>query len=282
VAFQDGSQVAVAAFDVQGKALWLVHPGDFHNDHGFSSSPVLFGDHVILSAQSKQGNFIVALDRTTGKTAWQSPLENPSNSFGQPLARVLQGRPQIVLCGNKAVTSFDPQTGARLWFVENASTDSVVTPVFNDAAGLLLTSTSWPKKELHAIKPDGQGNVTQSKVAWKSALGAPYVPSPISVGDYFLTVADAGNEIYCFAAATGEIQWHEPAGHSHASPVSVGGLAYFVDDKGVTRVIRPGAKYDLVATNELGEKTFASPAISGGQIFLRGASHLFCIGTVAK
>jgi len=282
VAFQDGKQVAIAAVDCDGKPLWLVRPGTFQNDHGFSSSPILYEDKVILSAQGKQGNFLVALRRTDGQTLWKTALDNPSNSFGQPLAGAVAGRPQIVLCGDKAVTSFDPKSGERLWFVENTSTDSVITPVFSEPAGLLLTSSSWPKRELVAIKPDGRGNVTQSKIAWKNAPGAPYVPSPIAVGGFFLTVAESGNDIYCFAAATGRILWHEPIGHAHASPVRVGDLVYFLTDQGTTQVIRPGEKYDLVAANELGERCFASPAISGGQILLRGATNLFCIGAPAK
>jgi outer membrane protein assembly factor BamB len=282
VAFLDVKQVVVAAFDFSGKQLWLVRPGEFQNDHGFSSSPVLYEDKVILSAQGKQGNFVVALSRADGHTLWKNALDNPSNSFGQPLARVLAGRPQIILCGDKAVTSFNPQDGARLWFVESPFTDFVITPVFSEQAGLLLTTSSWPKKELQAIKPDGQGDVTEAKIVWRSVPGAPYVPSPMAADRFFLTLSDAGNEIYCFDAATGHILWHEPFSHSHASPVSVGGLVYFLNDKGVTQVIKPGEKYELVASNELGERCFASPAVSRGQIFLRGATNLYCIGPALK
>jgi outer membrane protein assembly factor BamB len=282
VAFLDVKQVVVAAFDFSGKQLWLVRPGEFQNDHGFSSSPVLFQDKVILSAQGKQGNFLVALSRVDGHTLWKNALDSPSNSFGQPLARLLVGRPQIILYGDKAVTSFNPQDGARLWFVDNPCTDFVITPVFSEQAGLLLSTSSWPKKELQAIKPDGQGDVTLTNIVWRSVPGAPYVPSPIAVDRFFLTVGEAGNEIYCFEAATGQILWHEPFGHCHASPVSVGGLVYFLNDKGVTQVIKPGDKCELVASNELGEKCFASPALSRGQIFLRGATNLYCIGPAAK
>lgn len=282
VAFLDVKQVAVAAFDFNGKQLWLVRPGEFRNDHGFSSSPILYEDKVILSAQSKQGNFLVALSHVDGHTVWKTALENPSNSFGQPLARLLAGRPQVILYGDKAVTSFNPKDGARLWFVENASTDFVITPVFSEQTGLLLASSSWPKKELQAIKPDGQGDATNTKVVWKSTRGAPYVPSPIAIDRYFLTVAEAGNAIYCFDAATAQVLWHEPLGHTYASPVSVGGLVYFLNDKGVAQIIRPGEKYDLVASNDLGEECFASPAISGGQIFLRGATNLYCIGSAEQ
>ena len=282
VAFLDVQQVVVAALDFSGKQLWLVRPGEFQNDHGFSSSPVLYQDKVILSAQGKQGNFLVALSRVDGHTLWKNALDNPSNSFGQPLARLLAGRAQIILCGDKAVTSFSPQDGARLWFVESPYTDFVITPVFSEQSGLLLTSSSWPKKELQAIKPDGQGDVTKTKIVWRSVPGAPYVPSPIAIGRFFLTVGDAGSEIYCFEATTGQILWHEPFGHTHASPVSAGGLVYFLNDKGVTQVIKPGEKYQFAGSNDLGEKCFASPALSRGQIFLRGATNLYCIGTAAK
>jgi len=282
VAFLDVNQVVVAALDFSGKLLWLARPGEFQNDHGFSSSPVLYRDEVILSAQGKQGNFLVALSRVDGHTLWKNALNHPSNSFGQPLVRALAGRAQLILCGDKAVTSFNPQDGARLWYVESPSTDFVITPVFSEQAGLLLTTSSWPKKELQAIKPDGEGDVTQTRIVWRSVAGAPYVPSPIAVGRFFLTVSDAGNEIYCFEAVTGQILWHEPFGHSHASPMSAGGLVYFLNDKGVTHVIKPGEKYELVAANDLAEKCFASPAISRGQIFLRGAANLYCIGPAGK
>jgi len=282
VAFLEVKQIAMAAFDFNGKPLWLVRPGEFQNDHGFSSSPVLYDDKVILSAQGKQGNFLVALSRVDGHTVWKNALENPSNSFGQPLVRSLAGRPQLVLCGDKAVTSFDPRSGDRLWFAENASTDFVITPVYNEQAGLLLSSSSWPKKELQAIKPDGSGNVTETKIVWKSMAGAPYVPSPIAVGRFFLTVVDGGNEIHCIEAATGQSLWREPLGHTHASPVTVGGLVYFLNDAGVTHVIKPGEKFERIAANDLGEKCFASPAVSGGQIFVRGATNLYCIGAAGR
>ncbi len=282
VAFLEVKQVVVAAFDFNGQPLWLVRPGEFQNDHGFSSSPILYDDKVILSAQGKQGNFLVALSRVDGHTLWKNVLGNPSNSFGQPLARLLAGRPQLILCGDKAVTSFDPKNGERLWFVENPCTDFVMTPVFSEQAGLLLSSSSWPKKELQAIKPDGRGNVTETKIAWKSVAGAPYVPSPIAVDRFFLTIGESGNEICCFEAATGRMLWHEPFGHAHASPVTAGGLVYFLNDKGLTCVVKPGEKCDRVAANDLGEKCFASPALSGGQIFLRGATNLYCIGAAGK
>jgi len=112
---------------------------------------------------------------------------------------------------------------------------------------------------------------------WRTNKGVAYVPSPIIEGDYFLIVSDSG-VAHCFEAATGKLQWQERMGEHHASLVSANGLVYFLNDNGVMHVVKPGPQYNLVAKNDLGERTFASPAISDGQLFIRGDKHLFCIG----
>ena len=119
--------------------------------------------------------------------------------------------------------------------------------------------------------------MTKTHIAWRTTKGAAYVPSPIIEGEYFLIVSDSG-VAHCFEAATGNLLWQERMGEHHASLVSADGLVYFLNDEGVTRVVKPGPQFQLVAQNELGEKCFASPAISAGQIFIRGDNHLFCIG----
>jgi outer membrane protein assembly factor BamB len=280
--FLDGKQVVVCAHDFSGKHLWSARPGEFYSQHGFSHTPILFAEKVFIDCDSKGENFIVALSPEDGHTVWKVPRDNATQSYSVPLIREMAGRAQMIVAGNKAVTSLDPLTGRMLWVSEGPSEDCVVTPVYNERAGLVLSCSSWPKRVLQAIKPDGSGDVTDSKVVWSSAEGAPYVPSPISVGDCFLTAAFANREAYCFEAATGRILWHEKMGLHHASPVCAKDLVYFLNDEGVTHVVKAGSTFELVATNELGEKTYASPAISGGQIILRGFKNLYCIGAVAK
>jgi hypothetical protein len=115
-------------------------------------------------------------------------------------------------------------------------------------------------------------------VVWKTPEGAPYVPSPIAVDDYFMTAASS-KSLCCYEAATGKILWkQENTGLHHASPVTTGGLVYFLNDDGVMNVVKAGPKFELVARNELDEPTYASPAISQGQIFLRSFKNLYCIG----
>ena len=282
VTFQDRDEVVVAAYDVSGKQRWLVRPGRFKSQWGFSHTPVLFEDKVIVVCYSKGENFVVAVSRADGRTAWKTPAENPTQSYSPPLIREMDGRLQMVVPGNKAVTSYDPRTGKVLWVVDGLADDSVITPVYHEKADLVLSCTSWPSKVILAIRPDGQGNVTQSKVVWKTSEGAPYVPSPLAVGDWFFTSSYSGRAAHCYVAATGKILWKEPMGLHHASPVTANGLVFFLNDDGVTHVVRAGPKFELVARNELGEKTYASPALSGGQIFLRSFEHLYCIGKPAK
>src|SRR5258706_10081460 len=138
-------------------------------------------------------------------------------------------------------------------------------------------SGGFPYHHLIAINPDGLGNVTDTKIVWRSKKGVAYVPSPIVEGDYFLIVSDGG-VAHCFEAATGKLMWQERMGEHHASLVSAEGMVYFLNDNGVMNVVKAAGKFECVAKNELGEKTFASPAISHGQLFLRGDKHLFCIG----
>jgi outer membrane protein assembly factor BamB len=189
----------------------------------------------------------------------------------------MAGRVQLIQCGDRCVASFDPENGRPLWTVDGPSEEFVSTPIYSEKAGLVFVSSSWPKQVLQAIRPDGNGDVTGTHVTWQDNMGAPYVPSLIVAGDLLLSVNNAG-VAFCYEAATGKVLWQERLGRHHASPVLVGGLVFFVNDDGEVNVIRPGSSFERVANYELGESCYASPAISDGQVFLRGFKHLFCIG----
>jgi outer membrane protein assembly factor BamB len=118
----------------------------------------------------------------------------------------------------------------------------------------------------------------QTHIAWQNTKGAPYVPSMIVAGDFLLSVNNSG-VAFCYVAATGEVLWQQKLGRHHASPVLVNGLVFFINDNGQVNVIKLGKKFECVATYELGESCYASPAISDGRVYLRGFKHLFCIGS---
>jgi len=277
-AFRVGDRLALAAHDLAGgKQLWLVWPGTHTGEWGFSNEPVLFKDKVILDGDSKGDSFLVALSRDDGRTLWRVNRTHQGISYSAPLIREMAGRTQLIQCGDRCVASFDPDTGRQLWTVDGPSEEFVAMPTYSEKAGLVFISSSWPKQILLAIRPDGSGDVTATHVVWRDNKGAPYVPSLLVAGDLLLSVNRAG-VAFCYEAATGKVLWQEELGRHHASPVLVGGLVFFINDDGVVNVIKPGTTFERVAKYELGESCYASPAISDGQVFLRGFKHIFCIG----
>ena len=277
VAFLDRDQMFVAAYDFQGNQHWAVHPGPFASMHGFCSSPILYRNTVILNGDHDGVSYLAALSRVDGKILWKTLRENHTRSYCAPLIRDLAGRPQMVLSGDKCVASYDPDTGQRIWVIDGPTEQFVASPVYHEPSGLVLITGGFPDHHILAIRPNGSGNVTQTHIAWRTTQGAAYVPSPIIEGDYFLVVSDSG-VAHCFEAKTGNLAWKERLGEEHASLVSAEGRVYFLNDKGVMNVVKVGPQFERIAQNEIGEKCFASPAISHGRIFLRGEKHLFCIG----
>jgi outer membrane protein assembly factor BamB len=280
VAFLDRNEMVVAAYDFTGRQRWGVRPGNFSSMHGFCSSPILYKDKVIVNGDHDGDSYLVALDRSTGKTLWKVPRKNKTRSYCVPIIRELSGRTQMVLSGDKCVASYDPNDGKNHWMMDGPTEQFVASIVYNQKANLLFVTGGFPDHHILALKPDGEGDITKAdKIAWRTNKGVSYVPSPIAEGDYFLVVSDSGVG-HCFEAGTGRLAWQERMGEHHASLVSANGLVYFLNDNGVMNVVRPGPEFRRVAQNEIGEKTFASPAISDGRLFLRGDKHLFCIGAL--
>lgn len=276
VAFLDRDQMLVAAYDTDGKQRWEVRPGPFASKHGFCTCPVIFEDLLIVNGDHDGEAYLTALDRQTGKTIWKVDRPNKTRSYVTPIVREFDGRTQLILSGSKCVTSYDPRTGDQHWIIDGPTEQFVASIV--EGHGLLFMTCGFPDKHMLAIKPDGTGNVSQSHIAWRESRGASYVPSPIAVGDYFLLVSDNGIAS-CFEQTTGKRTWMERIGtRFSSSPITAEGLAYFTSDDGVTTVIRPGPKLEIVAENDLGERVFASPAVSQGQLIVRGERHLYAIG----
>jgi outer membrane protein assembly factor BamB len=276
-AFLAGDDVVVAAHDFTGKELWRQRPGRFSSIHGFCSSPIVYRDRIIVNCDHDGDGYIVALSRNDGHQLWRIERPNKTRSYCVPIIREAGGRTQMVLSGSKCVTSYDPESGKLNWIIDGPTEQFVASLVYNDRANLFFLTAGYPQHHILAIRPDGIGNVTNTHIAWRTTKGAAYVPSPIAQGDYFLVSSDSG-VAHCFDAKTGTILWQERLGEQHASLISANGLVYFLNDNGVTHVVRAGPKYALVSRNEINERCFASPAISGGQLFLRGEKSLFCIG----
>lgn len=276
--FLDREEMVVSAFDFEGKEVWTVRPGVFSSVHGYCANPVIHKQSLIVNGDHDGQSYIVSLDRATGKTIWKIDRENHVRSYSTPIIRTIDGRTQMILSGSKSVASYDPDNGKRHWVIDGPTEQFVASMVYNGK--LLFMTCGYPERHMMAIRPDGKGNVTSTHIAWrmKGQLDCSYVPSPIAAGPYFLVVSDFGIAS-CIEADSGKRLWREKLDKSHsASLVSAGGLVYFLSDQGVMKVVRPGPTLQVVATSELGENCYTSPAISQGSIFIRGEKHLFRIG----
>jgi outer membrane protein assembly factor BamB len=182
---------------------------------------------------------------------------------------------QVISPGSGFVAAYNPMDGKEIWKVAYGEGYSVVPrPVY--AHGLLFLSSGFDSAVLYAIRPEGAvGDATADHVAWTLKKGAPHTPSVVVVDDSLFCVSDAGIAS-CVDALTGEVRWTERlAGNFSASPVVAEGRIYFQNETGSTLVVKASKKFELLATNELGERTLASPAVTEGALFIRGETHLF-------
>jgi outer membrane protein assembly factor BamB len=268
-------------YTVEGKPLWSRDLGPFAGPWGTAASPVLVGDLVIQNGDAEDDAFLLALDKRTGRTVWRTPREVPERGgWSTPVLVTAGGRPELVLNGAKAVIAYDPATGRQLWSCRsfNGRGEPTATP----GHGLLFLVNGL-QGDLYAVRPGGDGDVTQTHMAWHTPRrGGRDQPSPIVVGDY-LVVANMDGIATCYEAATGKERWKERLeGKFSSSPVAAGGRAYFQNEVGVTFVLEPGPAKKLVARNELragpDEVFRASLTPSGGQFFSRSDRALYCIG----
>jgi len=265
-----------ACLDLAGKILWRNTELSFLPAHGNGGSPVVVDDKLIFSCDGREVAFVAALDRNTGKVAWKTPrgLDVPKKfSFGTPLLISLNGKQQVIVPGSGAVMAYDPAIGRELWRVTYPGYSLIPRPAYGH--GLVFVSTGYESPTFLAIRPDGAGDVTQTHVAWRTRNNAPHTPSPLLVGDELYLVSDDGVAT-CLDAKTGKVHWKERLGGAFsASPMEAGGRVYFQSEEGAGIVVKAGTRYEELARNPLGEKTYASYAVADGALFVRTEKRLY-------
>jgi outer membrane protein assembly factor BamB len=264
----------VLCVDLEGNVVWHHDAGLLDHAWGVAASPVLWRDLVIINCDNAGPAFLLALSKMTGQVVWKTPRPG-GGGWSTPLLVAVDGREELVVSGPRRVSAYDPQTGKELWYCEGL--DDVICPTPVAGHGLVFVPTRSNGPTL-AIRPGGQGDVTGTRVAWKSRRGAPYVSSPVLYGEY-LYMVNHGGLLTCLEARTGKQVYVERLnGVVSASPVAADGRLYIVNEEGDTYVVRAGPAFELLATNRLGEPCLASPGITDGEIILRSEKHLFCIG----
>lgn len=265
-----GSQ-GTACLARDGQVVWRAKL-DYDQHHGSGGSPVVWRDLLIVLCDGYETQSAVALDKRTGQVRWQQPLE-AEMAYSTPLLVPVGAAEQLVCDDGRAIIGRDPASGQELWRYRHDGHSVVPRPVFGH--GLIYACSGYWTPRLYALRAGGQGDVTETHLAWSARRGVPHTPSPLLVGDELYLLSDQG-VVTCLDARNGKERWRQRFnGAFSASPVEAGGRIYLTNEEGTTFVISPGSQYDLLAVNQLAGRTLATPAFAGRSVFLRTDAALY-------
>ena len=269
--------MGTACLDLTGKVIWKNESIKYPPVHGNGGSPALVNGKLIFSCDGSKDPFIIALNSQNGEQVWRTKRTANAKkkfSFCTPLVVDTADGKQVILPGSSMIGAYNPDTGAEIWKVTYGDGYSVVPrPV--TAHGMVYFSSGFDKATALAVKLGGRGDVTESHLAWRIIKGAPHTPSMLAVGDELYMVSDGGIGS-CVDARTGKVHWQERLGGSYSSsPIVSKGRIYYTNETGVVKVVKATKKFELLVTNELGERTLASPAVADNALFYRTEKHLW-------
>ena len=242
----------------------------------------MFENLLLFTCDGTDVQYVAALDKSTGELAWKTnrsgkidKAPDQKKAFVTPLVIQSGGRDLAIMNGAEWVYAYDPRTGQEIWNVKHPGFSVAPRPVFGH--GMVYVSTGFMVPLLFAIRPDGQGDMTASGIAWKTDKSVPTKPSPLLVGDELYLVSDVG-VLTCLDAKSGQSHYRRRlGGNFSASPISAGGRIYCCDEDGRTIVFAAGKEYKELAVNKLAGRFMASPAAASGALFLRTDTHLYRI-----
>jgi len=277
------------AYDFQGALLWkrefgVLDSGPQRTDlqWGHASSPVISGSTLLLQADQKKGSFLVALSIEDGKELWRVDRDGVSGqSWATPTAIKTGGRTQVVCNGFPFIASYDLSTGKELWRLKSGGDIPVPAPVF--ARGLIfITNAHGGQAPLYAVRPDASGDITATAgIAWSEPRNGAYMQTPLVVDDLLYSCSDGG-VLKVYAATTGELKYAQRLGSGKtgftSSPVGVGGRIYLTSEEGEVLVIQAGPRFELLASNRMGELVLSSPAVASDTLFFRTRHHVVAVG----
>jgi outer membrane protein assembly factor BamB len=279
--FWDGKEVLLCAYDYQGNLVWNRSLGNFKGQHGPGTSPIVHEGKVFVAQDRDDEAKVFALDGRTGKPLWEASRPVFVAGYATPLILTRpQGTPELIVVSTAGFTSYNPHTGAEnwnwAWKFPSKSLRVVASPV--ESGGVLVAQSGEGGGSRHTIAVRAYGEGGRPSLAWEKERGVPYVPCPLGWGEHFYFVNDTGIAS-CLVAATGQQVWSERiGGNMTASPVLIDGKVFAPSEDGRVYVFAASPKFELLAKNALGEPIVATPAVANGRLYVRGKSHLFCIG----
>jgi outer membrane protein assembly factor BamB len=270
------------AYDLTGKKLWEVDLGDkkMRSEFGEGTTPALYKDRVFIVWDHQGESFIVALDKRTGKELWRTKREE-IDSWATPLVVETNGRAQVITSGMRRARSYDAQTGELVWDTAGLTMNPIPSPVSAD--GIVYLTSGFRGNSLKAVRLAGAaGDITGTPaVVWTFERDTPYVPSPLLYDGILYFLKGNTGVLSAFDAKSGkphyQLQRIEATPNVFASPVGADGKVIILGQDGGAAVLKHGPTYELLASNKLDDRFDASPALVGGEMFLRGYRYLYCV-----
>jgi outer membrane protein assembly factor BamB len=279
----------LACYDFAGNRVWTFNLterlGPYTVWWGHANSPCLAGNLLISACmQDPKGggkSYLVAHDKRTGVEKWRVPRDTgakaePADAYTTPLLHRRNGRPELIVFGGNVLDAYDPATGDRLWYCRAFKGNRVISSP--TIAGDTVFAVQGMKGPVVAVRAGGTGDVTDTHVRWRYAGPTPDSASPVAAHGLLFLVSNEGMAV-CLDGKTGKEQWRQNLGDAfRASPLAAGDRVYFFGKSGTTTVVAAAREFRVIAESELGEATVASPAVAGGDLFVRTEGHLYRIG----
>jgi len=271
----------LVALDLEGKLVWQKHVAKdyapFEIPWGHSSSPTVYEDVLLLLCDHEPASYLLALDKRTGQEKWKTDRGKGLRSYSTPTVVSGPAGDELVVNSSEKLEGYDPKTGKPLWFLVEPNQFPIPVPSF--ANGIIYTSRGYRSGPYMAIRPGARGDLKGSEhLLWHVPTGAPYVSSVVHYQGVIYMASDAG-VVQAVDAATGERLYQgRTGGVFSAAPVAGDGKIYFMSETGEAIVIAAKREFEILAQNPMKARFLASPAISGGQIFLRSDDRLIAIG----
>ena len=284
--FCDGERVyfwlgsgGMFAYSLEGKKLWERDLGKAKvgASLGEGSSPVVHDGKIVIVRDHARQSTIEVLDAKTGKPLWKKNRDE-GNAWATPAIAEHDGVTQVITTASRKVRSYDLSTGEIIWEAKGLTGNCIPCPIVD--GDVVYCMSGYEGYSLLAVPITGKGDVTDS-IVWKATRGTPYVPSPILYDGLLYFTQSNQNILTCLDVKDGsqiiERSRLPKLSGLYASPVGAAGRVYLPDRKGNVLVLKRGREMKVLATNRLGDRFHASPALAGKQLFLRGLRFLYCL-----
>ena len=275
-----------------GSTVWKRTDLECEHIQGSGSSPIIYKDLLILHMEGSDVQYIVALDKTNGKTVWRR--ERPKEIYDAlepigkkayitPLIMNVEGRDQLISNGAAVCIAYEPETGKEIWRIVRGVDSTIAMPFSEDGTVYFYTGFTVPEDgnkfaELMAVDPSGHGDVALTNILWRMETPILQLLTPL-IKDGLIYTIDSKSRMMCIDAKTGQVLWSERVkGKYNSSPVYASGHLYFSSTRGEVIVIKEGRKFEIAAINDLEDEIWATPAVLRNSLLIRTSKHLYKIG----